>query len=145
MARAGVLHGLRDLAGVKLLELKPYTMGGAEKARALETHRVGDVGGDLYYLITPTVKLNLTVNPDFAQVESDREQINLTRFSLFYPEKREFFLEGRDVFDFGLGNRIQPFYSRRIGLSATREEIPIIFGARLLGKLRQTTFGGMLM
>jgi len=63
----------------------------------------GNVGGDVNFLITPTLKLNLTVNTDFAQVESDRMQVNFTRFSLYYPEKREFFLEGKNYFNFGLG------------------------------------------
>jgi hypothetical protein len=145
VARAGTLAGINGVSSVRLLEVKPYALAGTEKPRALETNSVGDVGGDLHYLITPTVKLNLTVNPDFAQAESDREQINLTRFSLFFPEKREFFLEGRDYFDFSLGDRIQPFYSRRIGLSADRREVPIIGGARILGKLQSSTLGGMVM
>lgn len=145
VARAGTLTGINGISSVRLLEVKPYALGGAEKLRALETNRVGDVGGDLHYLITPTVKLNLTVNPDFAQVESDREQINLTRFSLFFPEKREFFLEGRDYFDFSLGEKIQPFYSRRIGFSEDRREVPIIGGARILGKWQNSTLGGMVM
>jgi hypothetical protein len=145
VARAGTLAGINGVSSVRLLEVKPYALAGTEKPRALETNSVGDVGGDLHYLNTPTVKLNLTVNPDFAQAESDREQINLTRFSLFFPEKREFFLEGRDYFDFSLGDRIQPFYSRRIGLSADRREVPIIGGARILGKLQSSTLGGMVM
>jgi len=70
-------------------------------------------------------------------------QVNLTRFSLFYPEKRDFFLEGSNYFDFGLGHRIRPFYSRRIGLAPDGSKIPIIGGVRLLGKTGPTTLGGM--
>ena len=93
-------------------------------------------------LLGPTYRLNLTFNTDFAQVEADRQQINLSRFPLFFPELREFFLEGDDFFDFGFGgNRIIPFYSRRIGLSESRETVPIIAGARILGKEEKTTFG----
>jgi len=96
----------------------------------------------LDYLITPTMKLNFTVNTAFAQVEYDRMQVNLTRFSLFYPEKREFFLEGRNYFNFGLGD-ISAFYTRRIGLSSNGSVIPIIAGARILGKINNSTIGGM--
>ena len=143
VARAGKLVGLKGISSVKLVEVKPYGITGFSVKPETANKGVGDVGGDLNYLITPTMKLNLTVNTDFAQVESDRVQINLTRFSLFYPEKREFFLEGRNYFDFGMGHAIQPFYTRRIGLAPDRTEIPIIAGARLLGKTGRTTLGGM--
>ena len=98
------------------------------------------MGGDINYLVTPEMKLNLTLNTDFSQVESDREEINLTRFSLFYPEKREFFLEGKNLFEFSLGQDAQVFYSRRIGLS-DRKQIPIIGGLRLVGKAGGTNLG----
>ncbi len=143
VARAGILTGIRDVNSVTLVELKPYGITGVEMSGAGEKNGVAHVGGDINYLITPTMKLNLTANTDFAQVESDRMQVNLTRFSLFYPEKREFFLEGRNYFDFGLGHSIQPFYSRRIGLAPDRSTIPIIVGGRLLGKTGPTTLGGM--
>lgn len=145
VSRAGTLVGLRGINSVDLLEFRPYLLGGVEKPRILGSRSVRDVGGDLNYLITPTLKLNLTVNPDFAQVESDRAQVNLTRFSLFFPEKRKFFLEGQNFFDFGLGHSIQPFYSRRIGLSGTGEKIRILGGARLLGKQGRSTIGGMVL
>ncbi len=145
VARAGILVGIRGINSVKLVELKPYGIAGIQKQQGEKSHRIGDFGGDLNYLIAPTVKLNLTVNTDFAQVESDRVKINLTRFSLFYPEKREFFLEGRNYFDFNLGHAIRPFYTRRIGLAPDRSEIPIIAGARLLGKTGNSTLGGMVI
>ncbi|NHE56461.1 hypothetical protein G9Q97_06495 [Cyclobacterium sp. GBPx2] len=78
--------------------------------------------------------MNLTFYTDFAQVEADRQQINLTRFPLFFPELREFFLEGQDFFDMGMGSTIIPFYSRRIGLAEDRSTVPIIARARILGK-----------
>lgn len=143
VARAGTLTGLHALHNITLAEIKPYGITGADILPNANNSTTDDIGGDVNYLITPTMKLNLTVNTDFAQVESDRAQVNLTRFSLFFPEKREFFLEGRNYFDFGLGRSIQPFYTRRIGLSADRAEIPIIAGARLLGKMGNTTLGGM--
>lgn len=143
VVRAGTLRGINDINGVTLVELKPYGLGGIEHELGKSNDVVGHVGGDLNYLVTPTMKLNLTVNTDFAQVESDRQQVNLTRFSLFYPEKREFFLEGRDYFNFGLGSSIQPFYSRRIGLAPDRSKVSILGGVRLLGKTGNTTLGGM--
>lgn len=95
--------------------------------------------------ITPTLNLDLTVNPDFAQVDVDRQITNLTRFSLFFPERRAFFLENSDLFsNFGF-SRIRPFFSRRIGLDDGRV-IPIYGGARLSGKVGETLrIGAMTM
>ncbi len=145
VSRAGVLVGLRGMSSVHLLELRPYGLGGMESPRTLSTNSIKEFGGDINYLITPTLKLNVTANPDFAQVESDRAQVNLTRFSLFFPEKRKFFLEGQNFFDFGLGYSIRPFYSRRIGLTEDGQEVRILGGARLLGKQGRTTLGGMVL
>ena len=143
VSRAGVLKGLKGLQSVNLLELKPYVLGGWQNRIESNGETTFNVGGDINYLLTPTIKFNLTLNTDFAQVESDLTRINLSRFSLYYPEKREFFLESKDYFDFGMGRRIQPFYSRRIGISPDRHEIPIIAGARVLGKQGKTTLGAM--
>ncbi len=143
VSRAGILTGLSGINSVHLLELKPYGIAGVEIDRLSEFSSKINGGGDLNYLITPSMKLNLTVNTDFAQVESDRQQVNLTRFSLYYPEKRDFFLEGRNYFDFGLGHSTQPFYSRRIGLTDDGRAIPIIAGARILGKTGSATLGAM--
>jgi len=141
--RAGLLTGISGVSTVRLIELKPYGIAGIEKAEGSAFATKINGGGDINYLITPTMKLNLTLNTDFAQVESDRMQINLTRYSLYYPEKRDFFLEGRNYFDFGLGHSTQPFYSRRIGLTGDGEQIPIIAGGRLLGKTGGSTLGAM--
>ena len=143
VSRAGILKGLQGLQSVNLLELKPYVLGGWQNIRGTGGETTLNAGGDVNYLFTPTIKFNLTINTDFAQVESDLTRINLSRFSLYYPEKREFFLESKDYFDFGMGRRIQPFYSRRIGISPARHEIPIIAGARVLGKQGKTTLGAM--
>ncbi|NOX18344.1 MAG: carbohydrate binding family 9 domain-containing protein [Chlorobi bacterium] len=143
VSRAGKLIGIKGVSEVTLVELKPYGIAGVEKREGEKSDFTSNIGGDINYLITPTMKLNLSVNTDFAQVESDQRQVNLTRFSLFYPEKREFFLEGQDYFNFGLGHSIRPFYSRRIGLAPDRSTVPIIVGARLLGKTGNTTLGGM--
>ncbi len=143
VSRAGTLLGIKGISEVTLVEVKPYGLIGVEHQSGTGDDFVSHIGGDLNYLVTPTIKLNATINTDFAQVESDRLQVNLTRFSLFYPEKREFFLEGRDYFNFGLGYSIQPFYSRRIGLAPDRSTISILGGIRLLGKTGNTTLGGM--
>ncbi len=143
LSRAGTLTGLSGVQDVNLVELKPFGTAGWQTEQGEKSETRFDYGADLNYLITPTLKLNLTANTDFAQVESDRTEINLTRFKLDYPEKREFFLEGEDYFDFGLGRRIRPFYSRRIGLDNEGRQIPILGGARLMGHIGNSTLGGM--
>lgn len=141
--RAGTLTGLNQLNNKAFVEIKPYAIGGVSN-NASETTPEYNIGGDINYLISPTYRLNVTVNTDFAQVESDRQQINLERFPLFFPELREFFLEGEDFFDAGFGgNRIVPFYTRRIGLDSERRPVPILAGARILGKNQNSTLGAM--
>ncbi len=145
VSRAGTLTGLSGITSVNLFEFRPQAVGGGEWTDEEGRSSVGDLGLDVNYLFSSNLKLNLTFNPDFAQVESDREEVNLTRFSLFYPEKRQFFLEGQEFFEFDLGSDVRPFYSRRIGLAPDRTEIPIQGGARLLGKFEDTTLGAMLL
>lgn len=142
--RAGKLLGLDSLDNKQFVEVKPYGITGVQSQQNQAPNFLLNGGGDINYLITPTYRLNVTLNTDFAQVESDQQQINLTRFPLFFPELREFFLEGEDFFDMGFGgNRIVPFYSRRIGLDDNREAVPIIGGVRLLGKEGNSTLGAM--
>ncbi len=102
-------------------------------------------GFDAKISVTPSLNLDLTVNPDFSQVEVDRQQINLTRFSLFFPERRNFFLENSDLFaSFGF-TQIRPFFSRRIGLY-NGNSVPIVAGARLSGKINNNwRIGSMVM
>jgi hypothetical protein len=141
--QAGTLLGLNQLENKQFVEIKPYGIGGGEYSGE-NRQAVVNAGGDINYLISPTYRLNVTFNTDFAQVEADQQQINITRFPLFFPELREFFLEGDDFFNMGFGgNRIIPFYTRRIGLNENRETVPIIAGARLLGKERNSTVGIM--
>ena len=143
VSHAGKLTGIAGVGNVALIEFKPFGITGYEKNEETGGNYTAHAGGDINYLITPTMKLNLTVNTDFAQVESDQLQVNLSRFSLFYPEKREFFLEGQDYFNFSLGGNTRPFYTRRIGLAPDRSTVPINAGVRLLGKTGNTTLGGM--
>ncbi len=143
ISRAGTLEGLSDLARMGIFEFRPYAVAGAEKERALPAVKRADLGLDFSYLVNPTVKMDFTVNPDFAQIESDQMIVNLTRFSISYPEKRQFFLESQSFFDFSLG-RAKPFYSRRIGISQG-QETPILGGTRFLGKMGGTTLGAMVL
>jgi hypothetical protein len=97
---------------------------------------------DILQRITPDITAQLTVNTDFAETEVDSRQTNLTRFPVLYPEKRQFFLEGADIYDFGLGlgRNFMPFFSRRIGLT-DGTEIPVRWGAKVNGKVKNTQFG----
>jgi len=141
--RAGTLTGLRDLTRMKLFEFRPHALAGGEKARKTSAATVASLGLDFDYLFNPTVKLDFTIHPDFAQVESDDLIVNLSRFSVSIPEKRQFFLEAQNFFDFPLG-RARPFYSRRIGYYRDQES-PILGGARFLGKMGGTTLGVMVL
>jgi hypothetical protein len=156
MSRAATLVGLQAPPPGSNLEIKPYVVSDLRTDRQLSppvSNEVGaDVGLDVKYGITKSLTLDLTYNTDFAQVEADQAQVNLTRFSLFFPEKREFFLEGQGMFAFGgagafasggeNASSVLPimFFSRRIGLNAGRE-VPIVAGARLTGKAGPYSLG----
>jgi Domain of unknown function (DUF5916) len=138
---AAKLTGL-DLPGRRDIKLIPYVLGSLNNDYTLpsgdQLDRDADVGVDLKWGVTPNLTLDFTVNTDFAQVEADEEQVNLTRFDLFFPEKRPFFLENASTFQFGNPQQIDLFFSRRIGLSglgASGLPIPIVAGARLSGKI----------
>jgi hypothetical protein len=153
VSQAGRLEGIRDLPATgRNLEVKPYLLGGMEQARrddgTLSGSSESSVGLDLKTEVRPGLVLDLTLNTDFAQVEVDDEQVNLTRFSLFFPEKRDFFLENSGIFDFGVqGNPFEPpqfqmFFSRRIGIEEDEDEVvPILGGGRLTGRLGGQTVG----
>jgi len=100
---------------------------------------------DITQRITTDITAQLTVNTDFAETEVDSRQTNLTRFPVLYPEKRQFFLEGADIYDFGisLGHSLMPFYSRRIGLYEGKE-VPILWGGKINGKVKNTHFGSLI-
>ena len=144
LSGAGVLKILQPVLRGKHLELKPYLSTGLEHgytAPGYQNDQRFKSGLDTKYGLTSTLTLDFTVNTDFAQVEADRARINLTRFSLFYPEKRDFFLESSDNFSFGSSHRAMAFYSRRIGLSEEGEQIPILAGGRITGKVGQNSLG----
>ncbi|HSM09301.1 MAG TPA: DUF5916 domain-containing protein [Gemmatimonadota bacterium] len=104
-----------------------------------------DAGGDLKYALTNNLNLDLTVNTDFAEVEVDDARVNLTRFSLFFPERRQFFLEREGIFDFGVADLDRPFYSRRIGLTPEGEPVPILAGGRINGRVAGLDLGLLSM
>jgi len=143
VSQYGRMLGLRGIERGKNLEIKPYAIAGYSKTQEGEDYEY-DAGLDVKWGVTPNFTVDLTANTDFAQVESDALQVNLTRFSLFYPEKREFFLESADLFQFGLPQRAEVFFSRRIGLRGNRE-VPIIGGARAYGLVGDTNIGLMTM
>jgi len=139
----------RNISSKKTVYLSPYVTGGMEWSNELNeagTEYVSssrakyDAGLDLKYSLTNNLTLDVTVNTDFAQVEADDQKINLTRYSLYFPEKRVFFLEKADVFDFSFlgGNNL--FYSRRIGLS-NGQPVRIYGGARLTGRVNKWDLG----
>ena len=138
----GTLTGLSGISQRRNIEFLPYLLPGIAHTEEEGTAGVLDLGGDMKVSITSNLTADLTVNTDFAQVEADREQANLTRFSLFFPEKRQFFLEGAGLFDFGIPrtsfNAPPPlllFYSRRIGIEEGHA-IPIMAGGKITGKVR---------
>ncbi len=104
-----------------------------------------DVGGDVKYSITPSLTLDATVNTDFAQVEVDDQQVNLDRFTLFFPEKRPFFLENAGFFSVGNPGEVDLFFSRRIGIGDNGQAIPIMGGGRVSGKAGKFNVGVLNM
>ncbi len=142
ISQYGILKGLKNIRRGKNIEIKPYIIMGADKNRPnLEEKQTDnnfnmDAGVDFKYSIASNLTLDLTVNTDFAQVEADNVQVNLTRFSLFFPEKREFFLERSGLFEHGNSRSTQTFFSRRIGLTNQ-----ILAGARMTGQLGPVSVG----
>ena len=135
LRRSGDLAGVAGMRQGMGLRLSPYALARTERQYTTDrSYWEGQAGGDAEYNFTPGMAGVLTVNPDFAETEVDTRQINLTRFPLFFPEKRPFFLEGSDLFVFGLDLQeyFIPFFSRRIGLFEG-EVIPISVGGKVLG------------
>jgi len=134
---AGKLNGL-SLPTRRDVKLIPYVGGSVNDDKTLPTDTVdgsGRLGLDAKWGVRADLTLDMTLNTDFAQVEADEEQVNLTRFPLFFPEKRPFFLENAQIFQVGQPQTIDLFFSRRIGLSPTGQPLDIIGGGRLSGKL----------
>lgn len=132
---AGIMTGLENVSQGIGLEVVPFGIVHADKDASgaeMNTDISPDAGLDINYSITPSLKASLTFNTDFAEAEVDQRQVNLTRFPLFFPERRDFFLEGANIYSFAPSSGIDPYFSRRIGLN-NGNPIPITYGARLLG------------
>lgn len=160
VSREGTIEGFEGLRQGRNLSIKPYALG--ETLDGVERDELGDTGQDfragfdLKYGVTPRLTLDASLFTDFSQVEVDQEQVNLTRFSIFFPEKRDFFLENEGIFTLGdvternyrtgsSPHDFMLFYSRNIGLSEDRRVIPMLGGARLSGKLGETEVGFLSM
>ena len=136
---AGILTGLKGISQGLGLEIVGYGKTEASKVQN-ETgngynNNVGVDGGvDINYNITPGLKASMTINTDFAETEVDDRQINLTRFPIRFPEKRDFFLEGANIYQFAPRSGVYPYFSRKIGLQSGNP-VPILFGGRIIGKV----------
>ncbi len=146
---AGKITGLKDITQGIGLDFIPYITGGFSKKQDADPDPVFDGGIDAFYQITPSLKAAITVNTDFAQTEVDEKQINLTRFSLYFPEKRDFFLDGSNYFSFGINGDYEnpnstsmiPFFSRRIGLDAGGNPVAVRYGGKFTGKAGKWNIG----
>jgi len=143
VSEAGSIQGIR-VPRQRNLQFTPYILGSAERGGELSgTETNEEFGFDIKYSITPSLTLDATYNTDFAQVEVDDQQVNLDRFSLFFPEKRPFFLENAGQFTVGNSREVELFFSRRIGI-ADGQPVPIDGGLRMSGKIGSTTNVGLL-
>jgi hypothetical protein len=146
---AGRLTGMTGMTQGIGLDVIPYVTGGFSKKDNAEPDPVIDIGMDAFYQLTPSLKIALTANTDFAQTEVDEKHINLTRFSLYFPEKRDFFLDGSNYFNFGFNGdddntkktSMIPFFSRRIGLDSLGNPVTIKYGGKFTGKTGRWNFG----
>ena len=141
VSRYATLDGLSGLRRGRYAEVKPFATAGTQRmAGDASFEGQTDVGVDVKYALTSNLTFDLTWNTDFAQVESDNVQINLTRFDLFYPEKREFFLERAGLFQFGTPRQTEVFFSRRVGLRGD-----IAGGGRLTGQAGPLSIGALAL
>jgi hypothetical protein len=150
LRRAGALQGIAGLEQGVGLAVQPYALARYDSAPGGD--HSGDIGAGIRYSFTPQLEGMLTINPDFAEAEVEEGQVNLGRFSLFFPEKRPFFLEGSNLFEFGhglnigddgnLSTQFVPYFSRRIGL-VDGQVVPIDAGAKLLGHAGDFSIGAL--
>jgi hypothetical protein len=148
---SGLLEGLEGITQGIGLDLSPYVIGGMNTLRGEKNKYHFDGGLDMFYQITPRLKASVSINTDFAETEVDDRQINLTRFSLYFPEKRDFFLDGSNYFKFGIEgddnnpyrNSIAPFFSRRLGLDNSGNMLPVNYAAKITGTQNNWNIGLM--
>jgi hypothetical protein len=145
-AEAGLLTGIKGINQGLGITFRPYGLVNTYHAAADSDYVSSSLnaGFDLYKNITPSLVAAITYHTDFAEIEVDERRLNLTRFPLFYPEKRTFFLEGSDIFDFsgGSSSPFIPFFSRRIGLNEG-STVPITWGAKVFGKIGNTNISAL--
>ena len=146
LGAAGRIEGISNVTQGRGLDVKPYVIGNYRDttASSASTYK-GNAGLDVLYSVTPQLKANVTINTDFAQTEVDDRQVNLTRFPLFFPEKRDFFLEGAGNFDFSreASNDLTAFFTRRIGITAAGQPQKVDYGAKLGGQVGRYNVGVM--
>jgi hypothetical protein len=147
LSRAGTIE-VSQIPTPRLATVTPYVLGRAQQdfpatGPTPPRRDLGDWGADAKYGVTPSLVLDLTYNTDFAQVEVDEQRTNLTRFSLFFPEKRPFFLENAGVFSAGTPQAVDLFFTRRIGIDTSGRPVPIIGGGRLSGRVGGFTVGAL--
>src|SRR5256712_11097573 len=144
ISHAGTLSGI-SVPSQRIWTVTPYALTGVERNYAIDPSAQGrgDVGGEIKYGVTPSLTLDLTYNTDFAQVEVDEQRTNLTRFPLFFPEKRPFFLENAGIFSAGTPQAVDLFFTRRIGIDTLGQPVSILGGGRLTGRVGDFTVGGL--
>lgn len=158
MTYAGVLKNLQPPPPSTNIRIQPYFLTSYDKYKGFDVEKPTDTnykfGGELKWAINPNAVLDLTTNTDFAQADADRQVNNVTRFSVFFPERRQFFLENASLFGVGVGPnddlsggtmRVQPFFSRRIGLDDNGNPIPIDAGGRFVYRSLKRNYGVILM
>ena len=146
VANAGTLTGLAGMQQSLGVDVVPFGVGKYVNQRGSDrAYSNGDVGFDLFWHMTPNFKLSLSANTDFAETEVDDRQVNLTRFPLFFPEKRRFFLEDANNFVFANSERtdVLPYFSRRFGLDENGQEVPILVAAKVTGRTDDFSVGLM--
>ena len=147
VANAGTLTGIEGLQQGLGLDVAPFAVVDHRRDRVDDDDTTtGDVGLDAFWRLTPALKLSVSLNTDFAETEVDARQVNLTRFPLFFPEKRDFFLEDSGVYEFGRtgdfgASDVIPFFSRRIGIDDDGEEVPLAGAVKLTGRTDDYSFG----
>jgi hypothetical protein len=142
LSRAGTLQGI-SVPSRRIATVTPYVLSQSARNFSVDSRMksTGELGVDMKYGLTPSLTLDLTYNTDFAQVEVDEQRTNLTRFPLFFPEKRPFFLENAGVFSAGTPQAADLFFTRRIGIDTLGNPVPIIGGGRVSGRMGAATIG----
>lgn len=158
MDYAGLITNLQPPPPSTNIRFQPFFLSSYDRYSSIENRKPEEtsakLGGEIKWAINSTSVLDLTLNTDFAQVDADRQVNNVTRFSVFFPERRQFFLENASLFGVGVGPssdlsggtmRIQPFFSRQIGLDDSGNPIPIVGGARFVHRSIKSNYGGMFI